>query len=217
MDVALMIGGIIIGIAMSTPMLILAWLLILILQYSWSGMSKFLSIILFPGIILHSASHFLFGKLFRIRVFEVLRINMISEKSNSGLILSSDIYRKEPHKVYLTLLSPLIISLVFIITLRKLLIYIIPINIKIAIILAWLIISIATYGMPSQHDIQFLFMYHIIKHPETIIALLWSIIVWVLGYLAYNASTATTGTLIYIVLVLLASFIPRQESLLVIE
>ena len=217
MDVALMIGGIIIGIAMSTPMLILAWLLILILQYSWSGMSKFLSIILFPGIILHSASHFLFGKLFRIRVFEVLRINMISEKSNSGLVLSSDIYRKEPHKVYLTLLSPLIISLVFIITLRKLLIYTIPTNIKVAIILAWLIISIATFGMPSLEDLKFIFMYHVAKSPETIICLLWGIIVWVLGYLAYGPETATIGTLIYVILILLASFMPQQGRLIIIE
>lgn len=217
MEVTLFIGGIIIGIAMNTPLLILAWLFILILQYSWSGMSKFLSIILLPGIILHSSAHFLFAKMFRIRVFEVLRLNLESERSNSGLILSSDIYRKEPHKVYLTLLSPLIISLVFIITLRKLLIYAIPINIKIALILAWLIISIATFGMPSLEDLKFIFMYHVAKSPETIICLLWGIIVWVLGYLAYGPETATIGTLIYVILILLASFIPRQERLIIIE
>ncbi len=218
MDIIGFVGGWIIRMALSWPLLLFGWIIVLILQYSWSGMYKFLSLLFFPGLLVHMASHYLFAKIFRLRVYEILRLDIASEGSSSGIILSSDIYKKQSHKIYITLLSPMIVSLLFVLALQKLLIYVLyTANIRLAILIAWLIIGIFTFGMPSMEDLKFIFIFHIMKNPETIIGLLWGIVVYALGYISYGPNIASLGLLIYIILILLASFIPHHEELMIIE
>ena len=189
-----MLGGIIISMAMSTGFLVFAWMLILLFEYVWSGMAKFIRVILFPGRLLHIASHYLTAKLLHIKAFEVLRTGFENERISAGIVFSSDIYRKKPYTVYAVALAPMPTALLSTIILRKILeILVSSEEIRVAIIVSWLIISIFVCGMPSLSDLQFIFIYHIIRYPEVIIALLWGIVVFILGYLAYGVDVAVFG------------------------
>ena len=212
-----MIEELLVGLAMNTGLLIILWLLYLLLEYCWGGMSRFIGIILLPGKILHLAAHYLFAKIFGLKTFDVLRADLKTERSWAGIALSTEIYRKAPHKVYITVLAPLIITIPMLILMRWILIIAIAAGSKTAILIAWMTISIFVCGMPNLSDISFIGMYHVIKNPETVIALLWAPIVYVLGYLAYGFEVATIGVLVYIMLVLISSLIPLKKTLYVIE
>jgi len=208
-----MLGGIIISMAMSTGFLVFAWMLILLFEYVWSGMAKFIRVILFLGRLLHIASHYLMAKLLDIRAFEVLRVGFDNEVISAGIVFSSDIYRRRQHTVYAIVLAPMPIALLFTVILRRILGILISCGkVAPAIIVSWLIISVFVCGMPSLSDLQFIFMYHIIRHPEVIIALLWGVVVFILGYLAYGVDVAVFGVLVYFVMVISASLVPQREA-----
>ena len=209
----------IIRIALSIELMIAGWILLLILDYVWSGFSKFIRLILLPGRILHVASHYLAAKIFGIRMYEVLYTGITRDTIHSGITLSSDIYGKELWKIKIMMIAPLIFGFLFAITLQKILILILlksGVNL-LTVIISWLTISFLVLGMPDIDDIKFIVTSHIIKHPEVIIGLIWSVIVFALGYITYNMGTAIMGVMIYIILLVLSSVIPRTAREEVIE
>ena len=210
-----MLEEILTSIAMNTGLLMLAWIIYLLLEYCWSGMSKFVGIILLPGKILHLAAHYLFAKIFGLRAFDILKSDFTRERASMGIVVTSGA-KHESYKIYITLLAPMIIAIPMLILMRWILANAIMAGSKITIIIAWMTISIFVCGMPNLSDLSFIGMYHIVNHPEVIIAFLWAPIVYALGYLAYGSEIAAIGVLIYVMLILLASFVPTGARTYVI-
>ena len=212
------VGDIIMGLAFNIGFLIFAWLVLLLLEYAWSGMAKFVKIILFPGTILHIASHYLFAKIFGQGTYLLLGTYITGEHTAAGLSFFSDIYKRKSREVYIILLSPMFTSAILGFLFQRVLFFSLLAGHRIlAIILAWLTISIIVCGMPSLQDISFIATYHIIKHPEIIVALIWSIGVFSLGYIGYGLEIAIWGVLAYVMLILFVSFFRRESKYVVIS
>jgi len=202
-----------ISISLNIGFLILAWIVYLIIQYSWSGMSKFIGLLLFPGVLIHIASHYLLSRLLGIKPYTALRISPIGESFGAGLFTSADTYKLSTWRLGLVAISPLIVSLPILIFLRGLLILSLEYGHgEGVLLLAWMIISIAVCGFPSISDLGFLTSNIIIKHPDTIIALILVPAVYILGSLAYNSDIAILGTLTYLILILIAALLGESKK-----
>ena len=212
-----MFKSLIISIALNSTLLLLGWFMVLVLEYVWSGMAKFLRVILFPGRLLHVASHYMMARMLNIRIYEVMRIGFEGEAITAGLFLSSEVYNRRPYAVYAVALSPMLTAVPFFLVLRWILLVLVDIDVDAALFVAWLVISIFLLGMPCLSDIRFLFLYHVIKHAEIIIALFWGVVVFVLGFIAYGLEAASIGLLIYLMLVLLISLVPPGRGVCIIE
>ncbi|MEX0569403.1 MAG: hypothetical protein Q6363_009675, partial [Candidatus Njordarchaeota archaeon] len=144
------VGNIIMGLAFNIGFLIFAWLVLLLLEYAWSGMAKFVKIILFPGTILHMASHYIFAKIFGHGTYLLLGTHITGEHTAAGLSFFSDIYKRKSREVYMVLLAPMPISIILGFLFQRVLFFSLLTGHRIlAIILAWLTISIIVCGMPS--------------------------------------------------------------------
>ncbi len=216
MGMGTMVSGAIISVSLNTGLLMFIYLIMLVLEYSWSGMAKFMRIMMFPGRILHIASHLLAAKIVGVKTYEVLKIGFSGERVVSGLT-TTNIYRTKPHKIHITLLAPMLIAIPTSHILREITMIALQNNrIDVALLAAWLRISIFVLGMPCLSDLTFLGMYHIIRNPETILGLLWGVVVYMLGVLVYGVEAAVRITLLYIALILTASIIPPRERVYII-
>jgi len=199
-------------IALDINLLILAWVLYALLQYCWSGMSKFISILLLPVTLIHVASHYLLAKLLNIKPYVTLSI-IPDESHRAGLYTSTNIYRINSWRIGFVAMAPLMISLPMIILLRWILKVAINLGSYAAsLIIAWLLISIFVCGLPSLADLGFIASNVIIKHPDTIIALLLLPTIYILGTMAYDNEVAVYGTALYITLVAMASILGEAKK-----
>lgn len=205
------ISSILLQIALNINLLVLAWIFYMILQYCWSGMSKFISILLFPGAFLHTLSHYLLAKLLNIRPYMTLSI-IPTEDYRAGLYVTAEIYRLNLWKVGLVAMAPLVTSLPVIILLKLVLEIAIGLDSHmVALFLAWLLISIFVCGLPSAADLGFIASNIVVKRPDVMLASLLSPIIYVVGALAYNNEIATYGTMLYIILVVIASLLGESQ------
>ena len=168
-------------------------------------MSKFVSMVLFPGMLIHIASHYLFARLLGVRPYITLRIS--DEATRMGILLSSDAYRLEVWRILVVSMAPLLVSLPIIICLEELLILALGVDRMLAIVIAWLMVSIAICGMPSIADLSFVANHYLVKNPDIALAMIFGLVVFILGYMAYDPATALCGVLLYMVLIHIAAWL----------
>ena len=216
LDVQGFFGELIIGIALSPEMLILGWIVFLVLDCCWMGMSRFLSIMLFPGWLTHMVSHYLFAKIFGIRPYVTLGMGL-REGVWAGLYTSSDIHRIGLWRVSLVAIAPMFVGIPMLVVLGFLLGIVLAVSRTLALVVAWMIISIATRGMLSVYDLEFIVRNFLVKNPDVALALVGGIVVYILGYLSYDVKTASLGVILYYVLIFLAVWLGRREEEIVVE
>ena len=202
---------ILLKVSSSLSYLTMAWMIMLLLEIVWSGMAKFLKIILFPGRVMHIISHYLVARFFGIRTYVGLLSDFFYEKTYTGFFLT----RRIDVKIAIFLsLSPLLISLPTCIILQMLLPYV---KNYVKLLVAWLIISMWVCGMPNTRDLRLLILTNILRSPEIIFAIGWSILVFLVGTVAFGFNLSIVGTIIYLFSVLLVAALSKQEEIVIDE
>jgi len=180
---------------MNYILLILLWLLIIFLDIVWSGLSKALKIILFPGILVYIGVLFLILSRSRRRMRPYRVIRFYYSRTSIAFKLTSPL---EALKIIIGQSITAIIG--------SFLLFYISDNVTgiiAKVFLIWLGISIFISNLPSTSDIEALFLSIWANEPISALAMFVSFILLVLGIELFSVFLSISLTVIYLIIVLL--------------
>ena len=198
--------GMLWSIALNPALMIVIWFFLLILGYCWSGLRNLVRILLFPGMLIHMASHMLFARLkgMRMRFIAMFRIGW--ERSVLGVILT----KEHPVWIFVFAMFPALVAIPL---------YIIFLNMAIlfraqtifAMLFLWLAVSIFIEGIPSIEDMGMVLKASIYYEPLSIIFLALTPIVFTLNTYGFGISIGIYITLFYVIAIMFLSLVCRRE------
>ena len=195
------------SIALNPSTMIIIWFFLLILEFCWSGLRNLVMIVLFPGKLIHLASHILFAHLKGIRMRFIAILGVGRERSMLGVMLS----REHPFWVYLFCIFPMFVA----IPLYLLFLWMAKIfasQAMFAFLFLWLAVSVFIEGMPSVEDVGTMLKVSIYYEPLSIVFLALTPVVYVLNTYGFGVSIGTYITLVYVLSIMLLSVITRREE-----
>lgn len=189
--------GIMWGIAREPATMIVIWAILLILEYCWSGLRNFITIILFPGRLVHIATHIAFARWRGYKTKLIAMLGTTRERTMIGVILKE----KSPLWAYLYAISPITTAIPLYLLFLWLATAFINIE-SISLMFLWLAISMFLEGMPSSEDIATTIKIAIYNEPLSIVFLVLTPAIYALNTYAYGG-LGTIITLAYVFLVIL--------------
>ena len=196
--------GLLWRIALNPALMIIIWVLLTILEFCWSGLRNLITIILFPGKLIHFASHILFAHLkgYRMRFISILGVGR--ERSILGVVLS----REHPLWVFIYSIFPAIIATPLYFAFREMAVLFHSQNIF-ALLFLWLAISVFIEGLPSMEDMSVILKVSIYYEPLSIIFLSITPIIYALNTYGFGVETGTYITISYVFSIMFLSLIGR--------
>lgn len=200
--------GIMWGIAKEPATMIVIWAILLVLEYCWSGLRNFITIILFPGRLVHIATHILFARWRGYRTKLIAMLGTARERTMIGVILKE----KSPFWAYLYAISPIATAIPL--YLLFLWLAIVFANVEIlSLMFLWLAISMFLEGMPSSEDIATTIKIAIHNEPLAIIFLTLTPAIYALNTYAYGSNVGIVLSLVYVfVIILLANIVIKKRE-----
>ena len=194
--------GMLWGIALNPALMFIIWVFLIILEFCWSGLRNLITIILFPGKLIHFASHILFAHLkgYRMRFISILGIG--KERSILGVILS----KEHPLWVFLYCIFPTIITIPLYLIFREMAMLFYSQSIF-ALLFLWLAISIFVEGMPSLEDMGAVLKMSIYYEPLSIIFLSLAPVVFALNIYGFGMEIGTYITVFYVFTIIILSLV----------
>jgi len=201
------VSGMLWSIATNPSLMIIIWFFAIILEFCWSGLRNLLTIILFPGKLIHIASHIAYAHIKGIKMRFITILSATRERSFIGIILS----KETPLSVAIFCLSPIIIALpLYILFIQLATIF--RQQIEFSFLFLWLALSIFIEGMPSAEDLGTILKMAIYYEPLSIIFLSLTPAVYVLNTYGYGTSIGTYITLIYVLTILILSIVSLRRE-----
>jgi len=194
--------GVLWGIALNPALMIIIWVFLVILEFCWSGLRNLITIILFPGKLIHFASHILFAHLkgHKMRFISILGIGR--ERSVLGVMLG----REHPLWVVLYCIFPAIIAVPLYLIFREMAMLFYPQRIF-ALLFLWLAMSIFVEGMPSLEDMGVVLKMSIYYEPLSIIFLSLAPVVFALNMYGFGMEIGTYITVFYVFSIIILSLV----------
>lgn len=189
------LSGLLVGLAKNLLLLIILWGLVILLEEVWSGFSKLIKIILFPGLLLRRSEQLALAQLLGAKVKQLTVFKLFSTKSGSLIYM----YFPQGHvgRALIVLFTPLIMNLAIAYTLILLLTKVS--ELVFAVILSWLVISLVVTGFPDKADLAFVFNIFVTRDPSVLLYYAWGIIAVALTYLAFGEELSLILSIIYYV------------------
>ena len=188
-------------------LLLITWIIYILIRQVWGGLSKLITILLFPGTLLYFTIRYLTAKILGLEIKPIMLIKATYE-TTGGLIRI-----KSPK-------DPVIMSLANIFTAIPLAVITFSTapyfqNTIAKMVIIWLGASFFITGMPREIDIyNFLAAVWAIE-PLGVLAIIVSIAVFATALEAYSTTTAIAATIIYLTLVtiiLMTYKMPQKET-----
>lgn len=188
------IFNLILWLAVNPSFLLVLWILFLIIQNVWGGLSNFVSIILFPGHIIKRTEQigliYLMGGQIKARWW----IFPLSKGTSSFISMSP------PKKLlpgFLVIFIPMILNFVIAYFFAFVLHYVS--DLIIASILIWIIFSLVITGLPDKSDLAAFFNLLISRDPTITFYYVWVIVVFLLFYIGYGLVVSLFISLFYVI------------------
>ena len=185
------------GIAKEPATMIVIWAILLVLEYCWSGLRNFITIILFPGRLVHIATHIAFARWRGYKTKLIAMLGTTRERTMIGVILKE----KSPLWAYLYAISPITTA----IPLYLLFLWLATVfaNVEIlSLMFLWLAVSMFLEGMPSSEDIATTIKIAIYNEPLSIVFLVLTPAVFALNTHAYGSNIGSIITFLYVLVIL---------------
>lgn len=189
-------------------LLLIGWIIFIFVRIVWSGLSKFISIILFPGTILYFTIKFYVARILGMRLEPMMVLR--GTYQYTGAITR---IRRISDVIIITT-SNLVIAIIL--TYINFQLATIFINELTKTVFLWLGVSFFITGMPRESDFYTLLTTIWAIEPLGVVALLLSIAVFATGLQAYNFTVALASFFIYIIIVtiVLSTFkMPDTENI----
>ena len=190
--------------ALTSPLFpMIAWIIAIASAYFWSGLSKFIRFLFFPGEILYVTAQFCGAKLCGIPIIIYRRL-----KSRPRVVFRIPL----PYSIKKILIAfiffPFLFGLGFFILFSIIseMTYGIP-----RLIFWWLAVS-SFLALPRFEDFQTLFYVMWVKDPLTFIFILWTPIVFLVNFVVFNG-LAFFISLAYLILIILLKPVFLEEKI----
>jgi len=196
--------GMLWGIALNPALMIIIWVFLIILEFCWSGLRNLIMIILFPGKLMHFASHILFAHLkgYKMRFISILGVGR--ERSVLGVMLG----REHPLWVVLYSIFPAIIAVPLYLVFREMAVLFYSQKVF-ALLFLWLAVSIFIEGLPSLEDMGVVLKMSIYYEPLSIVFLSLTPVVFALNMYGFGMEIGTYITMFYVFSIILLSLVGR--------
>jgi len=201
------------SLASNVLLLILAWIIFVVLGAVWSGLRNLGAILMFPGTLLHIATHALVGQIFglNLRVF-----NWINSYGRERLVITFTTNRGEiislPRGILLSL-SPALTS----IPISALFFQMAKLLPQFDILLLWFGVSTAIAGSPSTDDLRNIMLLGIASEPLSIFFYVLTPVIFALNAYAWGIDIAVLLVITYFfsIMILSALAFGKESEVLV--
>ncbi|MGQ4891805.1 MAG: hypothetical protein ACP6IP_04860 [Candidatus Njordarchaeia archaeon] len=175
------------------PLLLITWLIYILIRLVWGGLSRLLTLMLFPGTLLYVSIKYLVAKKLDLEISPVMLIKSTYETAGGLISLRS------PKDTIIMGIVDILSAITLTVTSFLAVQYFE--NTFAKIILIWLGASFFITGLPREVDFYAFLTAIWAIEPLGVLAFLVSIAVFVTGLEAYDVLTAIFATIIYLVLV----------------
>lgn len=177
-DAFVFLRELLVAASLSPMLLLIGYGLMLIIGWCWGGMRKFLSILFFPGALLHVLSHYLAAELIGVNPPKLTGFSFKPPNESSYAVLRVG---KLKHAIIIAIFPLFIaiplLALLLIITLHTTGIF--------QLFFAYLILCIAFFSLPTVHDYMIITLAGMGRHPLSYFLLFLGVIITPLSFLAY--------------------------------
>ena len=185
-------------------LLIMIFLFYIFVQEVWRGLYKTLTILMFPGAIIHIAIHYMVAKFYGSRVMPFFRMGILEETPHTAARISS--IREVYTTILLQMVAPTTIAYLFF-NIADLTNQIIA-----KAIFVWFGVSVFVAGLPKTSDIQMLIAAISAADPMVLIFLIWSIPLFAIGLIGFGAEIAFMGTIIYLSTIIMLTVLLEPKN-----
>ncbi len=177
--------------------LISLWIIYILIDNAWSGLSNIINIFLFPGYVLRITTQSFIAKLLGISP----RVYALQGRGRPGAKMY--IQLKDPLMATILAVSPALTALPFYI--MSVFLFDMSNDIYAKLVAGWLAISVFITGFPNFSDLGFIVASIIAHNPLLQILLLWSTVILIISLNLFDILTSTAIVLSYIFLVILVN------------
>jgi len=191
------VTGLFSGLAKNIILLLFLWIIYVLLEEVWSGLGKFISLILFPGKLLKKSEQFALAQLLGADVKHVTIYKFLTPKSKSQIYINFPEGRIGRAIIIITL--PTVLNLILATLLSMIIMNINKISLM--ILVSWLIISLVITGLPDKADIAFIFNNFITRDSTVLLYYAWGLVGGVLTYLAFGPQVTVLALFLYYIII----------------